>query len=736
MDFCSYNIRGLNNKSSFAKDFIRNNKLGLIALLETHVKQENSMAISSFIAPHFSRIFNYDCHPNGRIWIGWDPKFWSIIPTAIHTQHISCLVTNLSTKAQFLASFVYALNTVTERRILWSELEVLYADFVAPNSSSWIILGDFNSCLDLAEKSTPNSTISTGMRDFKLCIEQLEVTDLNYSGKFFTWWDCNINAPVFKKLDRVMINEFWMHQFPLSHCCFLPRGLSDHCPSLTTLGFNVGTVRKPFQVFHHIIEHSQFLSCVTAAWDLEVIGDPWYVLTTKLKKVKDRLKLLNKEHGNLHDAVNSARAELNSFQQLLPPVPTSALLLEEASLSEKLELALRNEEKFLRQKSRVHWLKVGDSNNKFFFNSCLNRWNSNRILSLQDCSGNTVHTHHEISNIAVDYFKTNMVRQHNTSILEDNLDLPCLTAAQKASLEADFCASDVLRALKSMAKGRSPGPDGLSPEFFLAAWHIIGNDVSKGILHFFTNLHLPRIVNATAIALIPKINGPVHMSHFRPISCCNTLYKCISKMLVARLKSIKPSIISSNQTAFIKHRCIGDNIMLAQAICKDYHILRGAPRCTLKLDIHKAFDSISWDFIVDVLRKMCFPEKFINWIRVCITSSMFSVKINGALEGFFASNRGLRQGDPLSPYLFVIGMEILTAYLKKNLSNDALFSYHWRTDKLRLSHLIFADDLLLFCHGDSHSISTIMHSIDQFSKASGLTPNQQKSNWFFLQCGS
>lgn len=119
-----------------------------------------------------------------------------------------------------------------------------------------------------------------------------------------------------------------------------------------------------------------------------------------------------------------------------------------------------------------------------------------------------------------------------------------------------------------MARNRSPGPDGLTAEFFLTAWSVVGADVVKGILYFFQSNELPRIINATALALIPKVECPTNMSHYRPIACCNTLYKCIAKLLVGRMKQLMPSLISPNQSAFVPRRSIGDNIMLAQALVK------------------------------------------------------------------------------------------------------------------------------------------------------------------------
>lgn len=201
-------------------------------------------------------------------------------------------------------------------------------------------------------------------------------------------------------------------------------------------------------------------------------------------------------------------------------------------------------------------------------------------------------------------------------------------------------------------------------------------------------------------------------------------------MLSSRLKPVMNSLISPSQSAFVPKRVIGDNIMLAQALCRDYHLNKGQPRCAIKLDIHKAFDSLNWDFLFKALQAMGFPQVFINWIHGCITTCMLSVKINGGLEGFFKAKSGLRQGDPLSPYLFVLSMEVLTACIAKSTATGN-FSYHPQASNVELTHLIFADDVFLFCRADQPSITAIFEGITLFSSISGLQPSNSKSTCFF-----
>lgn len=212
-----------------------------------------------------------------------------------------------------------------------------------------------------------------------------------------------------------------------------------------------------------------------------------------------------------------------------------------------------------------------------------------------------------------------------------------------------------------------------------------------------------RGTNSTTITLVPKVLHPSSMNDYRPISCCNTTYKCISKIIASRLKVILPLIISPCQAAFVSGRRIGDNILLAQELFRNYHRPYGPACCAMKIGLSKAFDSVSWDFLLAVLRLLKFPPKFIFWIKACITSTFFSVKVNGSLCGYFEGAKWLRQGDPLSPYLFVIALEVLSTMLSK-VSREPLFKHHWKTKLLSITHMCFADDLILFCHGDTHSV--------------------------------
>lgn len=157
------------------------------------------------------------------------------------------------------------------------------------------------------------------------------------------------------------------------------------------------------------------------------------------------------------------------------------------------------------------------------------------------------------------------------------------------------------------------------------------------IQSFFKTGFLPKGVNSTILALIPKKKEALVMKDYRPISCCNVLYKIISKILAGRLKMILPKFIAPNQCAFIKDRLFMENLLFATEIIKEYHKESISPRCAMNIDISKAFDSVQWGFLLNTLRALAFPEQYVKWIQTCISSASFSIQVNGELADYFNS---------------------------------------------------------------------------------------------------
>ncbi|XP_059654461.1 uncharacterized protein LOC132301202 [Cornus florida] len=245
-----------------------------------------------------------------------------------------------------------------------------------------------------------------------------------------------------------------------------------------------------------------------------------------------------------------------------------------------------------------------------------------------------------------------------------------------------------------------------------------------------TRSHEKLLEAATTIHRPWKCSNPSSVNDYRPISCCNTIHKCIAKLLASKLQLTLPHIIDTTQTAFVQGRKITDSILLAHELLRGYHKDIGPPRCAIKIELMKAFDSVNWDFISNCLTLLKFPQKFISLILSCISSPSFTIALNGEFQGFFKGKRGLRQGDPISPFLFVIVIEALSSIISNYVTRAPRFKHHWRCKEQRITHLSFVDDLLLLCHGDIESISILKSALDLFYSMSGLTINLSKSSIF------
>ncbi|XP_022870379.1 uncharacterized protein LOC111389673 [Olea europaea var. sylvestris] len=173
--------------------------------------------------------------------------------------------------------------------------------------------------------------------------------------------------------------------------------------------------------------------------------------------------------------------------------------------------------------------------------------------------------------------------------------------------------------------------------------------------------------------------------------------------LVSKLRPISSSIVDQAQATFVEGRSMTKNIHLAQEIMRQFNRKRIAHRCLLKIDLGKAYNSMSWDFLKGVLEGLCFPTKFIQWVMKYVTSSAYSVALNGSIHGFFKGGKGLQQDDPLSPFLFLLYFEYFSRMVKAT-SNDSEFNYHPKCGPLKITHLPFADDLMFFARGDVMSV--------------------------------
>ncbi|KAK2449352.1 hypothetical protein QL285_008554 [Trifolium repens] len=262
-----------------------------------------------------------------------------------------------------------------------------------------------------------------------------------------------------------------------------------------------------------------------------------------------------------------------------------------------------------------------------------------------------------------------------------------------------------------MNKEGSPGPDGFGAFFFQTYWEIIKDDVSNAVLEFFnTNWIMPNF-NSNTVVLIPKVEDADTISQFRPIAMANFKFKIISKILADRLATILPNIISNEQRGFIKGRQIKDCICLTSEAINMLHNKVYGGNLAIKIDIAKAFDTLDWNFLLKMLKSFGFCPTLCNWIHTILHSAKLSISINGKQEGFFSCARGVKQGDPLSPLLFCLAEEVLSRGLSKLVSDGLLKPTKGTRNVSIPSHILYVDDVMLFCKGTAANIEIVISHI-------------------------
>lgn len=466
------------------------------------------------------------------------------------------------------------------------------------------------------------------------------------------------------------------------------------------------------------------------------VGSKLFTLGQRLKKAKDCCKKLNVEKfNNIQQRTKIALEELERIQSLLLTTPTEALMAEESMAREAWVFFVSAQESFFKVKSRIRWLREGDSNTKFFHRVVLANQSWNAIRYIRDSSGLRIYNQQQIKGMTVAYFK-NLLGSESRGItpmsVEEIRDLHPFRCFEALAEELSRIPTEeeIKAVFFKMPKCKAPGPDGFPVEFFMDAWEIVGEEATQAVQEFFTSGRLLKKSNATSVALIPKVTGADELAKFRPVSCCSTVYKVIARLLEKRLQLFMPDVVQHNQVGFIKGMFLCENVLLASEMVTGFHKRGPTIRGCLHVDLMKAYDSVNWSFMLNTLTAFGLPEVFINLIKECITTTSFSIAFNGELLDCFPGKKGLRQGDPISSLLFVMAMDILAKLLDRG-AMDNLFGLHPLGNAPLITHVSFADDVLLFFDGTKRSLQGLLDILDIFYKCSGLGINRSKSAVFF-----
>lgn len=620
---------------------------------------------------------------------------------------------------EFFVSYVYGAPQREGRAQFWNNLTDLGS---SRTDSAWLLTGDFNDLLDNAEKVGGPLRWEGSFLAFRSFISQNGIWDLQHSGNSLSWRGTRYTHFIQSRLDRAMANISWSEMFPAGRCEYLRFEGSDHRPVVTYFDENLKKKKGVFRFDRQLREKPEVRKLVDDSWASSLRES----VITKLNRVRTNLIQWSKEQNKRSlEIIRTSQELLESA--LSDPSPNQSLI---DSLQLKLTEAYAEEEQYWRQRSRIQWLTAGDRNSRFFHAITRGRRAQNKFSVLEDSSGNAVFTENQIVNTIADFYRNIFSTESSgdLSVVREVLS-PKVTDAMNSQLISIPAPCEIKAAAFAIHADKAPGPDGFSAGFYQTFWDIIGDDVIREIQDFFISGTLHQRQNETHLRLIPKIKGPKQVSDYRPIALCNTHYKIIAKILTKRLQPLLPSLISVHQSAFVPGRAIADNVLITHEILHYLRTSQAKKRFSMavKTDMSKAYDRIEWDFLREVLATLGFHDLWIDWTMECVSSVSYSFLVNGAPQGKVYPSRGLRQGDPLSPYLFILCTEVLSGLCAKAQEDGSLPGVKVGRSCPPINHLLFADDTMFFSRSDPKSCAALSRILDRYAQASGQCINRGKS---------
>jgi len=725
-----WNVRGLNSRArrNAVGELVSQERVSLISLQETKLDACDDVLVRQMLGSLFDFVALPACNTCGGILLAWRRDTWTVSNTSFRNFSLTAKVMHCATGDEWWITCVYGPQLDHEKTMFLDELNSIRLG--CPDK--WLVWGDFNLIYKAEDKS--NGRLNRRlMGQFRRCIDDNELIELHLNGRRFTWSNERDN-PTLERLDRVFASDEWSIAFPDHNLSALATECSDHAPLLLRTDCALPHFKR-FRFENFWTKCEGYLQTVEQAWNAPLPwpqADAFRVLDYKLRATARALSSWSAKQ------VGSVRLQLAIAKEI-------TLRLDCAQESRTLaahELALRRKAKLcslglaslqrsmVRQRSRITFLAEGDANTKFFHLQACHRSRKNHIASIRV---------QEVE-LTEDKDKADAFFRHFEAVLGSpgtrgaSLNLSALGLPNLGDAQLDYCFSEeeVRQTMLDIPVDKAPGPDGFTGEFYRSAWSIIKHDILRAFHALWAldgrSLYL---VNQAYIVLLRKKPEACLVGDFRPISLIHSFIKLFTKVLANRLAPQMNLLVKTNQSAFIRGRVLHDNFKGAQLTAKLLHKKKKAS-ALLKIDISKAFDSIDWRFLLGLLAHMGFSRRWLNWISLLLSSASTKIICNGSPGRRICHARGLRQGDPLSLLLFVLGMEALNA-LFKLAETRGLFTY--LDSRITDRAFLYADDVILFCAARQQDLVVARGILDLFAAASGLHSNIKKCLVTPIQCG-
>jgi len=379
-------------------------------------------------------------------------------------------------------------------------------------------------------------------------------------------------------------------------------------------------------------------------------------------------------------------------------------------------------------RSKVQWHEEGERSTKYFLGLEKNRAVKKHVQKLKLPNGQTTTNPKQILKVASNYYEK---LYSDKTVTQDILDDEILNATEslndedKISCEGPITIQECETIVKSFSKNKSPGNDGITAEFYQYFWPEISGLLIDSFNYGYDKQEMSTSQRQAIITLIDKGKDRSYIENWRPISLLNVDYKIASKAIANRLHNLIPKLIGLHQTGFVKGRYINDTIRTLYDII-DYCHITGTCGLLLLIDFEKAFDSLNWKYMFTVLKNMNFGESFINWVRLFYNNVESCISNNGISSSYFKINCGVRQGDPLSSYLFILCVEVMSRTI---IQNKNIRGISVGDQELKL--LQYADDTTAVLK-DEQSVNVFLREVKKFGTLSGLKLNMSKTEAIWL----
>ncbi|GJX20357.1 RNA-directed DNA polymerase, eukaryota [Tanacetum coccineum] len=657
---------------------------------------------------------------SGGILCVWDPYAFCKSSATVSDYFVITRGHWRLTRQEMMVIAIYAPQDNREKQSLWEYLQQVISNW----KGEVIIMGDFNEVRFKTDRFGCNFN-PLGAQRFNAFITGSGLVEVTLGGSHFTW--CHKSATKMSKLDRFLVSESVLSVYPNINAITLERYLSDHRPILLRENhYDYGPT--PFRFYHHWLEIDGFSKLVEDIWkDSPCVGNnAMSILMGKLRYLKNHIRKWNKTNlAGRNNSKAQIKRELEAIDLIIDKGQGNEdVIRSRADIMNQLHNCNKLDSMEAAQKAKVKWAVEGDENSGFF-HGIINKKRNIRSIRGVMVDGTWIDNPKNVKKEFLDHFSKRFCKP-GEPMATLQMEFPNqIQLDQRNELESDVSNDEIKKAVWECGTDKAPGPDGFTFGFFCHFWHLVEKEVQDAVRYFFYSNDLPNGCNSSFIALIPKIPDANLVKDFRPISLIGSIYKIIAKILTNRLVCVMGGIVNEVQSAFIEDRQILDGPFILNEMlswCKK----RKKQSLIFKVDFEKAYDSVRWDFLENVLRKFGFGDKWCKWIQCCLHSSRGSIIINGSPTDEFQFGKGLKQGDPLSPFLFILIMETLHLSFQR-VVDAGMFHGLKLGGTLNLSHMFYADDAVFVGEWSENNIATLVHVLDCFHKVSGLKINMNKS---------